>query len=427
MVTQLGDGLYVLNEGGANASLLQLSAGMPARDVSFGSRLWTEFEGKDHVRWGISDAQPNLMARIIEKNDTVQSLLETQRDMVYGAGIDFYRCMITGGKKTWEPFTDTRLEEWKVATDLTEYIIAAINQRLNNANIFTRWQYDPRQEWFTLDISDSFMTRVVRPEKGSRIREFRVNPYFGESLYFAPGDSETLKAFDPRNKDANIGRTVTMSHSREHKPGQPFYAFPSWWCAKESIELANLIKAFHKSGIMNGYNIKYLIRMPQDYFDRDGNRNVDAKEVKERWSKFSDNLSSWLAGQENVNKTMLIRYLRGADGKALDSVDVQPLENKMSDDAYDKVSSTANQAIANSVGVLPTLAGVNPGKGNDSGSQIRVMSDYQQAFRTPIHRYYVLKEVNTALRMMGYKGVEAQFSGIQITTLLTQSQPVPGL
>jgi len=45
------------------------------------------------------------------------------------------------------------------------------------------------------------------------------------------------------------------------------------------------------------------------------------------------------------------------------------------------------------------------------------MADYQQHFRTPIHRMLVLKDVNRAIRDLGYKNVIADFDGVQITTL----------
>jgi hypothetical protein len=106
------------------------------------------------------------------------------------------------------------------------------------------------------------------------------------------------------------------------KSCNPFYAYPTWWCAKEWIELANLIPMFHKSGIQNGYNIKYLIRMPVDYFDAQGGKSLDEKDRSKKWADFSDRLSGWMAGQKNVNKSMIVKYLRGADGKMLDNVDV---------------------------------------------------------------------------------------------------------
>lgn len=413
MVTQISNNFFILNEGGNNAALLQLTG---SRDASFGGSAWPQYDAFEHVRWGSGDNQPNVMRSLIEKNTIVESLLESLRDMIYASGVGFFKKEVIDGKTRLTEFVDPRLEDWAWATDLQDYVVSAIAQRVDNANIFTKWRYDPMEDWFTLSVLDSFKTRIGRPEKGGG---FHINPYFGFSKYFAPGDTEKLAAFDRNDLDFNKRKTATVSHSRHKLAGQPFYAFPSWWCAEEAIELANLIIAFHKNGILNGYNIKYLIRMPQDHFDKEGGRNVDSKMVKKRWNDFGDNLSNWLAGQKNVNKTMLVKYMRGSDGKAMDNVDVVPLKNEMSDDAYDKVFKNANQSIANSIGLLPTLAGVNPGSGNDSGSQIRVMADYQQHFRTPVHRLYVLKDINMALRLMGYKDVQAGFKEVQITTLDT--------
>lgn len=401
----------MLNEGGKNTSLLQITG---SGDASFGGGTWSKHDSFEHVRWGAGDNQPNVMRKLIQNNTIVQSLLESLRDMIFASGVGFFKKQTVEGKSQIIEYTDEKLEDWSWATDLQDYAVSAISQRVDNANIFTKWRYDPINDWFTLSVLDSFKTRIGKTEQGGG---FHVNPYFGQSRYFGLNETEKLAAFNRDDIEFNKRRTVTVSHSKTKVPGQPHYAFPSWWCAQEAIELANLITAFHKNGILNGYNIKYLIRVPQDHFDKDGGRAVDSKEVKARWSKFSDNLSGWLAGQKNVNKTMLIRYLRGTDGKMMDNVDVQPLKNEMSDDAYDKVFKNANQSIANSVGLLPTLAGVNPGSGNDSGSQIRVMADYQQHFRTPIHRLAVLKDINTALRLMGYRDVFAGFKEVQITTL----------
>ncbi|GAB2798649.1 hypothetical protein GCM10027275_50300 [Rhabdobacter roseus] len=410
MITPIDQNFFVIE--GKNQSV---GVQLYTRDVSFGSSQGYYVDGiHDHVRWGVGDNQPNVIRRLVEKNTIVRSLLESLRDMIYGSGVGFFQKTIVDGKIQLTPYLDTKLEDWSEATELTDYVISAINQRVDNANIFTRWQYDPIDDWFLLSVSDSFKTRIGHPEKKPA---YHVNPYFGQIGQFHLADTEQIPVFDPRNREHNLKHTVTMSHGKEQLGGQPHYAFPSWWCSQEAIELANLITAFHKNGILNGYNIKYLIKMPQDYFDKDGNRNLDSKDVKQRWSKWGDNLSSWLSGTENVNKSMLIKYMRGSDGKMMDSIDVVPLKNLMSDDAYDKVWNNSNQAITNSVGILPTLAGVKAGSGNDSGSQIRVMADYQQHFRTPIPRHIVLKPVNQALRLMGYRDVIAAFKEVRITTL----------
>ncbi|GAB3990419.1 hypothetical protein GCM10028807_17540 [Spirosoma daeguense] len=399
-----------------NGAVIQLTNGRanPGRDQVFGTSLTlTQANGLDHIPWGSQDNQPNQMAKLLEKNSQIRPLLEASRDMIYGSGIDFFTKIRSEGKITLEPYTDDKLEDWAYQTELANYAIAAINERVTNANHFTRFE-------FTVDgipllsISDSFTTRIGKPV-GGKVRHYLQNPWFGEGWGQQLEKSEKIPAFDRVDPTRNV---VSMFHSREHISGNPFYAFPSWWCARDWIETSNLIPLFHKSGLKNGYNIKYIIRMPDDYFDKENGKDLPPDKRKEKWSKFGANLKEWLSGVENVNKTLLVRYLRGENGKATDNIDVVPLKNENSDDAYSKVWEMANISGTNAAGILPVLGGVTPGsKSGDSGSQIRIVADYQQNYRTPVQRQILLEPIKMALRIMGYKDVVPMFKGVTLTTL----------
>lgn len=410
---QVADNLYVADFS-AGGVAIQLTG---RRDVSFGNgSTYYQADWADHTLWGVGDNMPNTMRAIIERNSIVFPILQSSRDMIYGSGVGFFKKKITTDNKLeLIPYTDTKLEEWSEDVNLPNLIISRINQRVDNANIFTRWIWEPKSKWFRLETSDSFTTRIGKPTANNLITEYHTNPYFGETLRQKLEESEKIAAFTERNYDENRLNTVTIRHTREGIPGQPFYAFPSWWCGQDAAELANLIIEFHKNGILNGYNIKYLIRMPKDHF-KDG-KNVSEAEQSAKWKSFEENFSRWLSGQKNVNKSLIIKYLRGSDGKMMDNVEVQPLKNEMSDEAYEKIWEIANRSIANSIGILPTLAGVNPGKGNDSGSQIRVMAEFQQHFRTPVHRHFVLEDIRLCLRQLGYTDVIPKFQDVNITTL----------
>lgn len=394
-----------------NGAVLQLTTG---RDQIFGSSLLlTQNSGLDHLPWGPEDNQPNQMARLVQQNNQVRPLLEATRDMIHGTGIGFFSQVMEGKKIHLEPYQDERLTDWIYQTELANYIIAAINERVTNANHFTRFEFTP-EGLPLLSISDGFTTRIGLPIAG-KIRHYMQNPYFGEGWGQQMAKSDQIPAYDRADPKRNI---VSIFHSREHISGNPFYAFPSWWCSRDWIEVANLIPLFHKSGLKNGYNIKYLIKMPKDYFDQEGGRDLEPEAIKKKWADFGNNLKQWLSGVDNVNKSLLVRYLRGDDGKSLESIDVIPLKNEMSDDAYSKVWEMANISITNAVGILPVLGGVTPGsKSGDSGSQVRTVADYQQHFRTPVQRQILLEPIRMALRIMGYKDVIPAFKEVQLTTL----------
>ncbi|QMW04062.1 hypothetical protein [Spirosoma foliorum] len=393
-----------------NGSLLQLVDG---RDQVYGSRsMLSQSGGRDWIPWGDADNQPNQMAKLVQNNNQIRPLLEATRDMIYGSGIGFFERIFEGKTMRLEPFTDARLEDWVYETELTNYIIAAINERVTNANHFTRFEFTV-DGMPLLSISDSFTTRIGLPKNG-KVVNYLQNPFFGEGRGLV-GKSDSIPAFNRKDPKASI---VSLFHSREHISGNPFYAFPSWWCSRDWIEVANLIPLFHKSGLKNGYNIKYLIKMPKDYFDQEGGKDLPPDKIRQKWATFGENLKQWLSGVDNVNKSLLVRYLRGDDGKALESIDVVPLKNEMSDDAYAKVWEMAGVSITNAVGILPVLGGVTPGsKSGDSGSQVRTVADYQQHFRTPVQRQILLEPIQMALRAMNYTNIIPVFKEVQLTTL----------
>ncbi len=399
-----------------NSVLIQRSGNY---DHAFGlpNALSAENDSIGHVRWGAADNMPNTMKKLIATNHLVPSLLTAIRDLTYAQGLGFFKREIVDNKLQLIPYLDNKLEDWSYETELDEYLSTGLNQYVEMGNCFARMTYDPIKDWFKLGVSDAFATRIKQPVNG-KVEKYVVNPYFGDYLWYDNQKSnDEIAAFDFSNPLKNKKNIVSILHCKDNIPGNPFYSYPSWWCAKEWIEVSNLIPVFHKNGIKNGYNIKYLIKMPKDYFDKEGNKMLDEKAIVRKWAEFSNNLSNWLAGEKNVNKTLLVKFLRAGDGKAQDNVDVVPIKNEMADDAYSKVWEMTDKSISNAIGLTPTLGGVSPGNGNDSGSQVRVMADYQSNFRTQVVRDKLLKPVLYSLREMGYKDIVPTFKGIQITTL----------
>lgn len=415
----INDNVFVVSgKTGGHAVAVELTS----RDQYFGPTAFSTGAGsvpgsvEGHIPWGSGDDQPNVMGQLIQKNSQIGSLLEAQRDMIYGSGLAFFKRIYepdpTGKMITrLEPFIDSKLTDWAYATELTDYVIAAINERMQNANHFTRFEFTP-DGIPLINIADAHHTR-----KGRDCKHYHHNPYFGDRMLMRSTQSEIIPMFNRLDPKSNV---VSILQSREHKSGNPHYAYPSWWCSKDSIELANLVVAFHKSGITNGYNLKYVIKVPFDYFDRRNGKSVPENERAKLWADWADNLSNWLSGVKNVNKALITKFARAEDGsgKGVEGVSVEPIKNEMSDDAYARVWEMSNVAISNASGILPVLGGVTPGsKSGDSGSQIRVVADYQQHYRTPVHRHIITQPIEQALRILGYTDVVPVFQDVQLTTL----------
>lgn len=420
----ISDNVFVINSPSAHsAAIVQLTGW---RDLAHGSSIITpaaqgSISGthRRHVPWGPSDNFPNLMRQLSDSNNMLPSLFATIRDMIYGQRPGYVQVTIENNQEVIKPYYDQKLQEWEEETDLVNYEIEAINQLIDNANIFTRFELDVATGMPLISISDSYKTRIGFPSSlVNGIEEYHINPYFGDYSIFSHKDTSFVKKFNKKTFGLDL---VQIHHAKIRIPGNPYYSYPTWWAAADWIELANLIPRFHISGIKNGYNIKYLIKIPKDYFDSTpGQPKISEAEQQQKWGAFESRIREMLSGENQVNKAMFVKYLRGVDGKMLDNIDVVPLKNEMSDDAYGKILEMANLGITNAASVIATLAGSNPGKGNDSGSQIRVMADYQSHFRTPIPRTIVSEGINKAIRLLDpkkYKNVIRAYPGVQLTTL----------
>ena len=411
MIENISDNEFFVHHKSGDA-LVQIDNG--GRDAAFGTNRVSGLDGLyDHVPWGALDNQPNFMLSMLTKNGQAVATLDAARDLIYGTGLRF-KAKDQAGILT--DFYDSNLDELAFRHDINGFVINSINQLNYTGNLFARYQkLDPTKtkEW-RISTSDGFKTRIGKPSDLGEIRHYVVNPHFGTYNYQHLEGTETVAAFDASNPEANPSSIMHVSLPR---PGNDFYSYPSWWCSEQWIEMANMIPIFYLNGIKNGYNIKYLIKMPQDYFDKENGEPLTPKERKAKWDEFGVNFSKWMSGEKNVNKTLIVKYLRGDDGKSLDNIMVETVDNKGADDTYSRVSEMAAKEISNAMGLLPTLGGVNPGKGNDSGSQIRVMAEYQQHFRTSALRSRIFIAIRWWLILNGYPNVYPTIEGVQITTL----------
>ncbi|WP_138993962.1 hypothetical protein [Larkinella sp. C7] len=354
----------------------------------------------DHVQWGDKDKQLATMHQLACESPNKWRLIKTRRDFVVGRGVYTHMDETAGpGAPTYyKPVVFDAFERWRRLADWDRAWIKIGFQYGFSGNVFVKLVFGTDGKIERIDAIDAFKIRPRKLAKGeSRTTAYLVNPNQFGSKAFKKDDTETVPAFDPARPD---NYPVSILHLKDDIPGQDNFGFPEWWSTEEWSKVANKIPKFHDAGLDNGYNIKYHISIPDDYFLVDG---LDEQAQEQRKIDTIRQMGETLSGFENTDKALITFHKVDMGGKELAGVRITPLDNKMSDDAYTKLFNTANVAQASGHGVLPALAGIDTGtKLGGSGKELEAAANYQQNFLTYVDRFILLTPLRIAQAVNGW-------------------------
>jgi hypothetical protein len=354
----------------------------------------------DHVQWGDKDAQLANMHKLACESPNKWRLIKTRRDFVVGRGVYTHKEETAGaGSPTYfKPVIFPEFELWRRLANWDRAWIRIAFQYGFSGNVFVKLIFDTAGKMEEIDAIDAFKIRPRKLAKGeNKTTAYLVNPNQFGSRAFKKDETETVPAFDPKEPGKY---PVSILHLKDDIPGQDNFGFAEWWSTEEWSKVANKIPKFHDSGLDNGYNIKYHISIPDDYFLVDG---LDEKGQEALKIETIQKMGETLGGLENTDKALITFHKVDMAGKEITGVRISPLDNKMSDDAYTSLFNTANIAQASGHGVLPSLAGIDTGsKLGGSGKELEAAANYQQNFLTYVDRFILLTPLRIAQVVNGW-------------------------
>ncbi len=403
-IKELEGGIYILP--GAKA-IVELTGSDKAQDVNFGAALLSS-GGIKIAPWGPNNDQPNKMLELVHNNHLKPQLITTGRDLLLGSRLGVFERSIVDGKERMEPVIDTEMEDWFEAIDgdtALQSLAFNLETFANYFSVFTLASktYVEAIQSFDCTISRALVTTKPKPDRYAFHHDWRN---------FKVAEAKILPAFDPLNP-GKYGEFVL--HGRDWTPGQKYYDIPPYWGTRRWTSVSNKIPIFHDSGLDNGYNVKYHIKIPMGYFDQFG----EPEKKKKAEQDLMANMNEMLAGVENTDKVFVSKFAVDASGKPLPGWEIVPIENKMSDDAYTAVNQQANIAHTSGHGIDPSLAGIDTGsKLGGSGSEKRISYQLHIAMRTPQKRKILLKTFQAASKIMGFNPAHRfGFVDVDITTI----------
>lgn len=382
-------------------------------DVSFGGDVQRLGDMKI-APWGKNNLQPQEMLALVQGNHLKPQLIYTARDFLLGARLGVFKRVldtVQGKKKIiLEPVIDPQIDDWLELIQADQLLRASAYNLEVSGNCFTAFSLDKSRKIgrdgmrnFDCTITRALVTTKHRPDR------YALHPDWRNAK---AADVRVLPAYDAENP-TRFGDFIYQG--RDWTAGQKYYDIAPWWGTAAWTKLSNKIPEFHMSGLENGYNIKYHIEIPEDYFDQ----FTTDEEKEEAEKELVEHMNAMLSGVENVDKAFVSKFGFDTTGKARQGWRITPVENKMSDKAYESVNQQANVAHTSGHGIDPSLAGIDTGsKFGGSGSEKRISYQLHIALRTPNKRKILLEQFNVAKTIMGFnREYVFGFEDIEITTL----------
>lgn len=329
---------------------------------------------------GNVNQEPSTLLNLIANNNLLMPLLQTNIDFCLGDGVGLFKKSIIKGQVNYERILNSEIESWmdensyhdhlrKITTDL--YMLgnyASESLFSNNGKVLSVNQIMPTE----------FRTSIIN---NKRI----IEKYFiGDWITKGDLKDKNIVFSYEYFKDSKKKPTKCIIHGKKYFPGQHHYGIPIWWGVKNWINLANQIPLFHLAGLTKGYNIRWHVQIPANYFEQfpEKDRTKEEEELMQGMDRF-------LSGANNAGKAFTSKY-----GQNQPEWKITALNAEIYDDAYKDIFMHSNTALSSANNIDPSLAGYDITGKLSSGSEKRNSYIIHTTLKTPYYRSIILKELN---------------------------------
>lgn len=354
--------------------------------------------------WGKENNLPAERELLISANNIVPQLIATKRNIILGSGLMAYKEIFESGKRKIERVEmPTQIDDWLLENEIqTEYLPTSAKNLIIHVQTYTEGVRKGKGVIHKIKAHECLYVRAKEQDKSGKIPGYFLKSYWGKQT--AKTKQEETPAIYIPAYDKSIDQPKFMISCADKLLGGPYYYTPHWEGATEWIKTANCIPSFHLSNLQNGYNIRYLIRVPEDYFKRtlsETKRNSEKKAEFEVEAKkdFTDKLNKFFQGAQNSGKAMItMKYLANHLQKEFSGIEIIPIDVNLQDEAMLKLFDSSNAANTSSHGTPPALAGIATGAKMTSGSEIRNLYNFYQLTVAPTPRQILLKPIEIAIK-----------------------------
>lgn len=390
------DGSYaILPNGGAFVTVSKYRTAIdqptPPKDVN----RFTTNRFDRYADWGEDNLQPTNWRKKLDKSTIALSTIYKLIQMTYGQGLAW------GHTERNEDGSVTRIYEkspaikkWMRKNRYKKYLAKRIVNYRFFGNIWSEMILSrDKTQINRIQAKDSEFVRLERQnEKSLRIE---MIGYCADWQYQQEQDIARIPLVDEYNPQEWIKEKLLgwkfAQWSYFPSPGRIYYKHPYWggiFRDKGWLDNANNIPELINAMDKNQVRFRYHIKIPFDYWvskypeweTYDNKKRTALMDLK------FEEMDDYLSGPDATGKTFTSHFgIDPISKKVLPGWEIVAVDDKFKHDAYIPNSKAADQQIVQSLGLDPTLIGLegtNSSMGGGSGSDKRVSFFNQFALNT---------------------------------------------
>ena len=330
------------------------------------------------MMWGKGNDLPVQREGLLTDNNICGALLTTKRSMLTGAGLYAYTERFESGARIVEEVAmPTQIKEDLARADIKTYLREAAGEIVKHAGLPVELLSDRggTGKIAGLKVQPCRRMRMARRTARGTVDTFLWGSWKGQAgPRKSHEETKIIPRYDPRS-DKVSARSMMWQQDELFTDG--YYAIPYWWGAWEWIDLANRIPRFHLNNLSNGFNIRYHIEVPDNYFKKSTSAAQESladaqKAEKKAKADFIDLLNNFFRGVTNAGRVLVTTYqMNVLAAKEFPGVKINVIDNKLQDDAMLKLFDSSNTANISAQAIHPTLAAIETAGKLSSGSEIR--------------------------------------------------------
>lgn len=363
----------------------------------------------EYAIWGDDNLRPQKLFEYIEGNDLIPTLLDFKVRSFYGDGLIYGYDVVdeVTGLDKFKRVVEPEVDEWLEKIAVERYLLSVAHDYYALKNAFAELSVSVGGRIENISCKDATMCRLSKQDANGKINTVYVNANWDNG-----GTAENSIKVIAINPDFDIPSQIQPGRNhiiplRQQRRGRVYYDKAEWEALIEAgwLDLATMIPQYKKKLMENQLSIKYHVQVP-DYWwkwkfkDWD---SMDAKTQKEKKQEEVSNFVEFMKGTKNAGNVFFTAFKYDERiNKEFPGWKINILEMPKGGE-YLEDSQETDFHITRAFGVDPTIVGIGPGKGHQSGSgsDKRVASNHYNQLTAADHDI-MLSPINIAARINGF-------------------------